>query len=216
MPLDDSFTLPSQYKSAVEAGSIKPVIPVHKDSYRNGGSTSRRERTPIGRSNMKTIKAEEQAAAYGVVVGPQSTRSRNSNTPGASIKLPPSKKRFDGTHVEKTETFGDGGVIVEGDKVLYDLDGDGVISSMEYQLSTDTLNNIEGRDLRGDGVISEEEEKLTRILEGRKMILKSFIARNVNDLRQIGPRFCRKAPKEVRCCAHGRRERDRVRNVPMN
>ena len=93
---------------------------------------------------------------------------------------------------------------------------DGVISSMEYQLSTDTLNNIEGRDLRGDGVISEEEEKLTRILEGRKMILKSFIARNVNDLRQIGPRFCRKAPKEVRCCAHGRRERDRVRNVPMN
>lgn len=78
---------------------------------------------------------------------------------------------------------------------------DGVISSMEYQLSTDALNNIEGRDLKGDGVVSAEEEKHTRILEGRKMILKSFIARNVTDLRQIGPRFCRKSPKEVRYCA---------------
>lgn len=106
MPLDDSFSLPAQYKTAVEAGAIKPVVPVHKDSYRNGGSTSRRDRTPIGRSNMKSIKAEQQAAAYTVVGGPQSSRSRKSSTPGAASNSHPSKKRFDGTHAEKTETFG--------------------------------------------------------------------------------------------------------------
>ena len=136
-------------------------------------------------------------------------------------------------------------MIVEGDKVLYDLDGvrgrgtrarkhvrthalrvgsrvtsgadshgssrhtldatralplvqDGVISSMEYQLSSDALNDIAGPDLKGDGQVSAEEEKNTRILEGRKMILKNFIANNVHDLRNVGPRFARKTPKEVR------------------
>ena len=69
---------------------------------------------------------------------------------------------------------------------------------MEYQLSTDALNDIEGRDLKGDGQVSAEEEKHTRVLEGRKMILKSFISRNVSHLRDIGPKFCRKSPKEVR------------------
>lgn len=58
-----------------------------------------------------------------------------------------------------------------------DIDGDGIIDEVEIQLSK-ILCQLEGEDLDGDGTITEEETKMTRVMKGKEILAKQFVALN--------------------------------------
>ena len=72
------------------------------------------------------------------------------------------------------------GSMKEGNHI--DVSGDGNVSIWEEKISQD-LQNIEGRDLYGDGHVSEEEIRMTRVIEGRKIWCKGFISRNLETIK---------------------------------
>ena len=79
---------------------------------------------------------------------------------------------------------------------LIDVTGDGNITSWEVQASQE-LQNVEGRDLYGDGKVSEDEVRLTRVIEGRKLWCKRFIQKNIDTIPEFHPLFKGQTPKQI-------------------
>lgn len=77
-----------------------------------------------------------------------------------------------------------------------DVSGDGNVSVWEEKISSE-LEKVEGRDLYGDGQVSEEEIRMTRVIEGRKIWCKGFIQKNVETIQDFHPLFKGKEPKEI-------------------
>lgn len=80
---------------------------------------------------------------------------------------------------------------------LYDIDGDGTIDEVEFFMSGHQLQNVSGRDFNHDGVVSSTEERQSRILEGRRQLVKDFITRNRDRMWLYGDEYKGLSHKET-------------------